>query len=291
MVACVSMNWLIEMSIVPALPQLPDVVFRPFRGSSDYVHFIRIINAVARERERIAWRRSRAWPPTTTTSSAATPSATCSSPRSTVGPSRYSRVSWDQEVDGPRTYTQVCFVRSRFRRAVASAPRSSPGTRAACARSPQSTTPRTSSSRSSSTTANTAATALVRGIRVRARHVRGRDGASVRRGPPRSPAPGGRRDQTRDRGSATHDLGGRHGGLSRSLGLRRADRGVIRALPGASRTATSRSGRSRGTTRASRVRSGRSSTPRRTRSTASGGAGRRTSRQRAAGGAVASRRR
>jgi len=36
------------MSTVPALPQLPGVAFRPFRGESDYPDFARIITASAK---------------------------------------------------------------------------------------------------------------------------------------------------------------------------------------------------------------------------------------------------
>ena len=33
---------------MPALPELTEVVFRPFRDESDYAHFARIITAFAR---------------------------------------------------------------------------------------------------------------------------------------------------------------------------------------------------------------------------------------------------
>ena len=99
---------------VPALPQLPDVVFRPFRGSADYVHFIRIINAVARGEgtDRVE----------TVEGMAAHYDhlERCDPERDLLvaevdgRPVAYSRVSWDQEVDGPRTYTQVCFVDPAF---------------------------------------------------------------------------------------------------------------------------------------------------------------------------------
>lgn len=37
---------------MPALPQLQGVVFRPFRGESDYPHFARIITAFATNQSR-----------------------------------------------------------------------------------------------------------------------------------------------------------------------------------------------------------------------------------------------
>ncbi len=114
MVARIPMNRVIVIAHVPPLPQVSDVVFRPFQGSSDYVHLVRIINAVVRAEglDRVE----------TVEGMAAHYDhlERCDPERDLLvaevdgRPVAYSRVTWDQEVDGPRTYTQVCFVDPAF---------------------------------------------------------------------------------------------------------------------------------------------------------------------------------
>ena len=102
------------MSAMPTLPALEVAGFRPFRGESDYPHFARLITAFAEGEgsDRVE-----------TAEGVAAHYAhlqRCDPERDLLvaevdgAPVAYSRVWWDQEVDGPRTYTQGCFVDPSF---------------------------------------------------------------------------------------------------------------------------------------------------------------------------------
>ena len=99
---------------MPALPQLDGVVFRPFHGPSDYPAFARIITACAagEGNDRVETAEGIA--------SGYDNLERCDPARDLLvaevdgRPIAYSRVWWDDETDGPRTYTQVCFVDPAF---------------------------------------------------------------------------------------------------------------------------------------------------------------------------------
>jgi mycothiol synthase len=99
---------------VTALPQLHGVLFRRFRGASDYADFARIITAAssAEGSDRVETADGVA--------SHYDHLDRCDPERDlllaevdgrTAG---YSRVWWGQELDGPRLYMQVCFVDPEF---------------------------------------------------------------------------------------------------------------------------------------------------------------------------------
>lgn len=98
------------MAAMPPIPELPDVRFRPFAGSADYPHLVRIINSWARgeDDERVETVEGIACAYDTL--------ERCDPARdllvAEVGgePVAYSRVWWDQELDGPRVYKHGCFV-------------------------------------------------------------------------------------------------------------------------------------------------------------------------------------
>jgi mycothiol synthase len=95
---------------VTALPELDGVAFRMFRGRADYPALARIITASARGEgdERVETAEALA--------SAYDHFERCDPARDLLIaeldglPVAYSRVTWDDEVDGPRVYRQVCFV-------------------------------------------------------------------------------------------------------------------------------------------------------------------------------------
>jgi len=95
---------------VPPLPQLDGFAFRMFRGPSDYPHFVRIINAGARDEgdDRVETLEG--------TTAAYEHLERCDPARDLVvvekggAPMAYSRVWWDQETDGPRLYRHVWFA-------------------------------------------------------------------------------------------------------------------------------------------------------------------------------------
>ena len=95
---------------VSALPQLDGVDFRMFRGPADYADFARIITASARGEgeDRVETAEGIA--------SGYEHLNRCDPARDLVVAEvdglaiAYSRVSWDQEPDGPRVYRHVCFV-------------------------------------------------------------------------------------------------------------------------------------------------------------------------------------
>ncbi len=99
---------------MPAVPQLADVAFRPFQGESDYPHFARIITAFAggEGSDRVETAEGIA--------AGYDHLDRCDPERDLLvaevdsEPVAYSRVWWDQEVDGPLLYTQVCFVDPEF---------------------------------------------------------------------------------------------------------------------------------------------------------------------------------
>ena len=105
---------MIEIDRVPPLPELTDVAFRPFRGESDYPHFIRIINAVARGEGSDRVETVEGMAAHYDNLERCDPELDLLVAEVDGRPVAYSRVSWDQEVDGPRTYTQVCFVDPAF---------------------------------------------------------------------------------------------------------------------------------------------------------------------------------
>ena len=137
---------------MPDLPQLDGVSFRPFGGSSDYPDFVRIINAWSKAEGD---ERAETVEGITTSydnldrCDPARDLLVAESDGRTVG---YTRVWWDQIVDGPRTYRHICLVDPSSAGA-GSAPRFSPGLRLAYVRSPRSTRtrPRRSSRRGSAT--------------------------------------------------------------------------------------------------------------------------------------------
>ena len=99
---------------MPALPALEVAVLRSFRGEADYPHFARLVTAFAlgegsdrvETAEGVAAHYGHL--------------ERCDPERDLLvaevdgQPVAYSRVWWDQEADGPRTYTQVCFVDPAF---------------------------------------------------------------------------------------------------------------------------------------------------------------------------------
>ena len=92
------------------LPELDGVVFRAFRGPTDYEHFARIINACARGEgdERVETTEGIA--------SGYDHLDRCDPERDLLVaevdgmPVGYSRVWWDEEASGPHVYKQVCFL-------------------------------------------------------------------------------------------------------------------------------------------------------------------------------------
>ena len=114
MVACVSMNWVIEIDSVPPLPQLTDVVFRPFRGESDYPHFARIITAFALGEGSGRVETAEGIAAGYNHLDRCDPEHDLLVAEIDREPVAYSRVWWDQEADGPLLYTQVCFVDPEF---------------------------------------------------------------------------------------------------------------------------------------------------------------------------------
>jgi len=99
---------------VPPLPQLPDVLFRPFHGRLDYPHLARIITAFA------AGEGSDRVETVEGVAAHYDHLERCDPERDLLvaevagQPVGYSRVWWDHEADGPLLYTQVCFVDPTF---------------------------------------------------------------------------------------------------------------------------------------------------------------------------------
>jgi mycothiol synthase len=99
---------------VTALPELDGIAFRTFRGPADYPALVRIINASASGEgdERVETVEGLA--------SGYDHLERCDPTRDLLlaevddRPVAYSRVMWDDELDGPRVYRQVCFVDPEF---------------------------------------------------------------------------------------------------------------------------------------------------------------------------------
>lgn len=99
-----------------ALPELDGIAFRTFRGPADYPALVRIINASAfgEGGERVETVEGLA--------SGYDHLERCDPTRDLLVaeaeglPVAYSRVTWDDELDGPRVYCQVCFVDPAFGR-------------------------------------------------------------------------------------------------------------------------------------------------------------------------------
>lgn len=97
-----------------ALPQLDHVAFRHFRGAADYPDLARIITASAHGEgdDRVETAEAIA--------SGYDHLERCDPARDLLvaevdgTPVGYSRVFWDQEIDGPRVYKQVCFLDPEF---------------------------------------------------------------------------------------------------------------------------------------------------------------------------------
>lgn len=95
---------------MPPLPQLDGFAFRAFRGSSDYPHFVRVVNAADRGEggDRVETLEE--------ITSAYENLERCDPDRDLLVveedgvPVAYSRVYWDQHLDGPHIYGHVCFV-------------------------------------------------------------------------------------------------------------------------------------------------------------------------------------
>ena len=95
---------------MPPLPQFGGFTFRMFGGPPDYPHFVRIVNAAARDEgdDRVETLEG--------TTAAYEHLERCNPALDLLvveqggAPVAYSRVWWDQHVDGPRTYGHVCFV-------------------------------------------------------------------------------------------------------------------------------------------------------------------------------------
>jgi len=95
---------------VPDLPQLDGVDFRTFRGTGDYPDLVRIINASARGQEEDRIETIDGLASGYGHLERCDPSHDLLVAEVDGRPVGYSRVWWDQEVDGPRVYKQVCFL-------------------------------------------------------------------------------------------------------------------------------------------------------------------------------------
>lgn len=95
---------------MPPPPVLPGVDFRLFAGSVDYLHFVRIINAWARGHGDERVETIEGITPSYETLERCAPERDLLVAEVDGVPVGYSRVWWDQEVDGPRAYKQVCFL-------------------------------------------------------------------------------------------------------------------------------------------------------------------------------------
>jgi GNAT superfamily N-acetyltransferase len=95
---------------VPPFPELEGFTFRGFRGEPDYPHVVRIINAQSRGEggERVETLEA--------TAAAYANLERCDPARDFLfaeaegHPVAYSRVTWEDEPDGPRVYRHLCFV-------------------------------------------------------------------------------------------------------------------------------------------------------------------------------------
>jgi mycothiol synthase len=99
---------------VLALPQLAGVAFRPFRGASDYPHFARLITVFSEGEGSDRVETAEGVAAHYDHLERCDPTRDLLVAEVDALPVAYSRVWWDQEADGPRTYTQVCFVDPAF---------------------------------------------------------------------------------------------------------------------------------------------------------------------------------
>jgi len=95
---------------VPPLPQLAGFEFRMFRGASDYPHLVRIVNAEARRHGEDRVETVEGLAASYDHLERCDPARDLLVVEESAVPVAYSRVSWQQPVDGPRTYSHVCFV-------------------------------------------------------------------------------------------------------------------------------------------------------------------------------------
>ena len=274
---------------MPQLPNVPGVTFRPFLGASDYPHFARIITTCSRGEgsDRVETAEQIA--------SGYDHLERCD-PRHDLlvaevdgVPVGYSRVWWDQEVDGPLLYKHVCFIDPiAGGRGIGSSLFAWNEGRLLEIASAHDVPDKLFEVWANDRNAAAAALARDNGLEpvtYAAEMVRPSvedlpehalpDGLEIR------PV---REEDLRTIWEAEVEAFRDHWATS-SRARRRTSGSML------SRTSTRRCGRSPGTTKASPVRSSRSSTQRRTRSTVAGAGGPRTSQQHAAGGGVDSRRR
>ena len=91
-------------------PQLQGVVFRTFQGASDYPHFARIITAWSKGEGEVRVETAEGIASGYSNLERCDPERDLLVVEVNGRPIGYSRVWWDQEVDGPRIYRQFCLV-------------------------------------------------------------------------------------------------------------------------------------------------------------------------------------
>ena len=96
------------------LPQLDRVVFRTFRGAADYPDLARIITASAQGEGDDRVETTEAIASGYDHLERCDPAQDLLVAEVDGVPVGYSRVFWDQELDGPRVYKQVCFLDPEF---------------------------------------------------------------------------------------------------------------------------------------------------------------------------------
>jgi GNAT superfamily N-acetyltransferase len=107
---------------VTALPTLDGIAFRTFRGRDDYPALVRIINASARGEGDDRFETVDGLASGYDHLERCDPTRDLLVAEVDGQPVAYSRVTWDDELDGPRVYRQVCFVDPDFgRRGIGSA--------------------------------------------------------------------------------------------------------------------------------------------------------------------------
>lgn len=95
---------------MPVFPQLQGVVFRTFQGASDYPHFARIITAWSKGQGEVRVETAEGIASGYSNLERCDPERDLLVVEVNGRPIGYSRVWWDQEVDGPRIYRQFCLV-------------------------------------------------------------------------------------------------------------------------------------------------------------------------------------
>ena len=99
---------------MPAVPRLDGVVFRFFRGASDYPHFARVITANARGEGNDRVETAEALASSYDHLERCDPTRDLLVAEVDGRPVGYGRVWWDQEPDGLQIYRQVCFLDPGF---------------------------------------------------------------------------------------------------------------------------------------------------------------------------------